>query len=119
MKLFFSLFYMVVVWIPDFVLVLVSVLVYRKPMQPEIRYIGYLLTCGGIKPQPKKVEAILGMHPTKNYELQVIEDVLGNGRLLPWYVEAKKPHHCSSQWSSGIKEEEGLEMDRDWTSSLR
>ena len=32
-------------------------------MQPEIDYLGYLLTKGKIKPQPKKVEAMHRMKP--------------------------------------------------------
>jgi hypothetical protein len=29
-------------------------------------YIGYILTRGGIKPQPKKVQAILALNPPKS-----------------------------------------------------
>jgi hypothetical protein len=32
----------------------------------EIEYLGYILTRGGIKPQPKKVEAILALNPPNN-----------------------------------------------------
>ena len=37
-------------------------------MQPEIKHLGYLLTSGGIKPQPKKVEAMLRMQRQKNWK---------------------------------------------------
>jgi hypothetical protein len=33
---------------------------------PEIEYLGYILTRGGIKPQPKKVQAILALNPPNN-----------------------------------------------------
>ena len=36
-------------------------------MQDEIEYLGYLLTRAGIKPQPKKVNAMLRMQPPKNW----------------------------------------------------
>jgi hypothetical protein len=32
----------------------------------ETEYLGYILTRGGIKPQPKKVQAILAFNPPKN-----------------------------------------------------
>ncbi len=32
----------------------------------EIEYLGYILTRGGIKPQPKKVQAILALNPPNN-----------------------------------------------------
>ncbi len=32
----------------------------------EIEYLGYILTRGGIKPQPKKVKAILTLNPPNN-----------------------------------------------------
>ncbi len=32
----------------------------------EIEYLGYTLTRGGIKPQPKKVQVILGLNPPNN-----------------------------------------------------
>jgi len=32
----------------------------------EIEYLGYILTRGGIKPQPKKVQAILALSPPNN-----------------------------------------------------
>jgi len=32
----------------------------------EIEYLGYILTRGGIKPQPKKVQAILVLNPPNN-----------------------------------------------------
>jgi hypothetical protein len=32
----------------------------------EIEYLGYILTREGIKPQPKKVQAILALNPPKN-----------------------------------------------------
>ena len=35
-------------------------------MQKEVEYLGYLLTADGIKPQPKKVEAMERMQPPKN-----------------------------------------------------
>ncbi len=34
----------------------------------EIEYLGYLLTREGIKPQPKKVQAILALNPPNNVE---------------------------------------------------
>ncbi len=34
----------------------------------EIEYLGYLLTRGGIKPQPKKVQVILALNPPINVE---------------------------------------------------
>ena len=34
--------------------------------QPEVEYLGFLITRRGIKPQPKKVEAIHNMAPPKN-----------------------------------------------------
>jgi hypothetical protein len=34
----------------------------------EIEYLGYILTRGGIKPQPKKVQAILLLNPPNNVE---------------------------------------------------
>jgi hypothetical protein len=37
----------------------------------ETKYLGYILTRGGIKPQPKKVQAILALNPSKSVkELQ-------------------------------------------------
>jgi hypothetical protein len=37
----------------------------------ETEYLGYILTIGGIKPQPKKVQAILALNPPNNVkELQ-------------------------------------------------
>jgi hypothetical protein len=32
----------------------------------EIEYLGYILTRGGIKPQPKKVQAIFALNPPNN-----------------------------------------------------
>ncbi len=32
----------------------------------ELEYLGYILTRGGIKHQPKKVQAILALNPPKN-----------------------------------------------------
>jgi hypothetical protein len=32
----------------------------------ETEYLGYILTRGGIKPQPKKVQAILTLNPPNN-----------------------------------------------------
>jgi hypothetical protein len=32
----------------------------------EIEYLGYIVTREGIKPQPKKVQAILALNPTNN-----------------------------------------------------
>jgi hypothetical protein len=32
----------------------------------EIEYLGYIFTRGGIKPQPKKVQAILALNPPNN-----------------------------------------------------
>jgi hypothetical protein len=32
----------------------------------ETEYLGYILTRGGIKPQPKKVQAILALNPPNN-----------------------------------------------------
>ncbi len=32
----------------------------------EIEYLGYILTREGIKPQPKKVQAILALNPSNN-----------------------------------------------------
>ena len=32
----------------------------------EIEYLGYILTRGGIKPQTKKVQAILALNPPNN-----------------------------------------------------
>jgi hypothetical protein len=32
----------------------------------EIEYLGYILTKGGIKPQPNKVQAILALNPPKS-----------------------------------------------------
>ncbi len=32
----------------------------------ETEYLGYILTRGGIKPQPKKVQAILPLNPPNN-----------------------------------------------------
>jgi hypothetical protein len=32
----------------------------------ETEYLGYILTRGGIKPQPKKVQAILELNPPKS-----------------------------------------------------
>jgi len=34
----------------------------------EIEYLGYILTTGGIKPQQKKVQAILAPNPPKNFK---------------------------------------------------
>jgi hypothetical protein len=34
----------------------------------EIEYIGYILTRGGIKPQPKKVQTILRLNPPNNFK---------------------------------------------------
>jgi hypothetical protein len=39
--------------------------------EQETEYLGYILTRGGIKPQPKKVQAILALNPPNNVkELQ-------------------------------------------------
>ncbi len=39
--------------------------------EQETEYLGYILTRGGIKPQPKKVQAILALNPLSNIkELQ-------------------------------------------------
>ena len=35
-------------------------------MQKEVEYLGYLLTNEGVKPQPKKVEAMKRIKPPKN-----------------------------------------------------
>ncbi len=32
----------------------------------ETEYLGYIITRGGIKPQPKKVQAILALNPLNN-----------------------------------------------------
>ena len=32
-------------------------------LYPQIEYLSYILTRGGIKPQPKKLQAILGINP--------------------------------------------------------
>ncbi len=32
----------------------------------ETEYLGYILTRGGVKPQPKKVQAILMLNPPKS-----------------------------------------------------
>jgi len=34
--------------------------------QTELEYLGYWLTCNGIQPQPKKVEAIMRLQPPRN-----------------------------------------------------
>ncbi len=34
----------------------------------EIEYLGYILTRGGIKPQPKKVQVILTLNPPNNFK---------------------------------------------------
>ncbi len=34
----------------------------------EIEYLGYILTIEGIKPKPKKVQAILVLHPPNNFK---------------------------------------------------
>jgi hypothetical protein len=34
----------------------------------EIEYLGYILTREGIKPQPKKVQAILVLNPPNNFK---------------------------------------------------
>ena len=44
-------------------------------MQKEVEYLGYLLTCDGIKPQPKKVEAMERMQPPKN--IKQVKQFLG------------------------------------------
>ena len=75
-------------------------------MQPEIDYLGYLLTKGGIKPQPKKVEAMhrmkrpnsyrqlkcfLGMvnyyrdmWPRRSHILAPLNDLAGLRNIKPW-----------------------------------
>ena len=35
-------------------------------MQQEVEYLGFLLTSDGIKPQPKKIEAMAGIKPPTN-----------------------------------------------------
>ena len=41
--------------------------------QPEIEYLGYIITKEGVKPQPKKVQAILDMQlPTTKTEVRHI-----------------------------------------------
>ena len=43
----------------------------RRLCQVEIEYLGYIITKEGIKPQPKKVQAILDMqHPTTKTEVR-------------------------------------------------
>ena len=44
-------------------------------MQKEVEYLGYLLTCDGIKPQSKKVEAMERMQPPKN--IKQVKQFLG------------------------------------------
>ncbi len=39
----------------------------------EIEYLSYTLTRGGIKPQPKQVQAILALNPPHNVKAIIIE----------------------------------------------
>jgi hypothetical protein len=51
----------------------------------ETEYLGYILTRGGIKPQPKKVQAILALNPpAKNYD-----------NSLVWFNTMGVLHFCS------------------------
>jgi hypothetical protein len=47
----------------------------------EIKYLGYMLTRGGIKPQVKKVQAILALNPPK--QCQGVKRISWNGSILP------------------------------------
>ena len=51
----------------------------------EIEYLGYLLTCEGIKPQPEKISAILAILPPKNVkELRSFLGVIQYYRDIWW-----------------------------------
>jgi hypothetical protein len=41
----------------------------------ETEYLGYILTRGGVKPQPKKVQAILALNPPNN--IKKLQQFLG------------------------------------------
>ena len=72
-------------------------------MQPYIEYFGFLLTRGGIKPQPKKVEAMLRMQWPKNYKQ--LKMFLG---MVNYYRDMwKKRSHIIAPLN------ERLEVDRD------
>ncbi len=47
----------------------------------EIEYLGYILTRGGIKPQPKKIQAILALNPPNN--VKELKHFLGMVQYYP------------------------------------
>ncbi len=58
----------------------------------ETEYLGYILTRGGIKPQPKKVQAILALNPPKivlkNYDVSLVwyntTGICGQSKVKCW-----------------------------------
>ncbi len=50
----------------------------------EIEYLGYILTRKGIKPQPKKVQAILALNLPNN--VKELRTLPRNGTILPGHV---------------------------------
>ncbi len=51
----------------------------------ETEYLGYILTRGGIKPQPKKVQAILALNPPNN--VKELQQFLG---MVPYYRDMRQ-----------------------------
>ncbi len=51
----------------------------------EIEYLGYILTREGIKPQPKKVQAILALNPPNNINSLTAKSVLAGEKLVATY----------------------------------
>jgi hypothetical protein len=53
----------------------------------ETEYLGYILTRGGIKPQPKKVQAILALNPPNN--IKELQRFLG---MVQYYRDIWQKH---------------------------
>jgi hypothetical protein len=53
----------------------------------EIEYLGYILTREGIKPQPKKVQAILALNPPNN--VKELRHFLG---MVQYYRDMRARH---------------------------
>ena len=49
-------------------------------MRQEVEYLGFLLTNEGVKPQPKKIEAMKRIKPPKN--TKQLKNFPRNGKLL-------------------------------------